>query len=368
MTALTYKPLNVSKLDEKAREVLAQAFADKPMPPTENAVVEAIDEGFFVRLGDLIDSRGKEYFEQRPIILNGVLKILAGITSTGAKASGQHYPLSETGQLLRPIVVGYNDQGELIGIIGGRHRLVALLTAYQLSGVDIESEEFRSELIRVIPEKYDIRLVKCDNTSRSMTATENGSIQIQIDYPDVDLEDPDSIIDAYFDKEKNVTINKALSFATLALYQDDEIASRLPQSLTDLTISKIVSGVVTQFKKEYKNVYGKFPKYRELVQIFLAQIVKHLPTAVERFLAENASGNTAREYARIVQYLLPLVADFDMTKFQQAADLGAATPTRGKIAKAAQDKIAAADGKKTRKPRAKKIDVPTESPEPVEAV
>ena len=202
--------LFTSSTAQKKFDKLKSYFEANPFEVSE--VCEYVQRGignsvFYVTMGELLDSHLNETYTQYTVKSERALDILT---------SGD-YALVKTRVLYKPLHVGYDESyldesgfpasDAPFVITGGRHRFIALITAYELSGVDIASDTFRQMKMRVEPELYTLAAIECDNGSRSMTTGERVSLEAQ--RKDIDVNDAQEIIAAIGDKR--LTKTKAFS-------------------------------------------------------------------------------------------------------------------------------------------------------------
>lgn len=223
MTTLQLQPINVSKYaTEKENAVLLDYFAKNPVTlaefPTLFAPVLADDSK--VTIGELIDSPINDLSEQNDIDDKRVLSYIISSTAT-------NYPFIKVRRFIRPIEVGVLNDGRIC-ILGGRHRTVQYLTVALLSGIDINSEDFRSIEVPVFKTIYSAEYIVCSNKSRAVTKPE--VVTISAASKGIDITDSGALLTALTEK----TLSATDVFCLLALNALDE-SEKLPTLVSELT-------------------------------------------------------------------------------------------------------------------------------------
>lgn len=335
-------------------------------------------EPFLVTIGDLVASFEEDPLRQRAIQPGNVLRILCGYGLNGKKISGVESPLTETRRVFIPIKVAFNKEGDIVTIAGGRNRFTALLAAYKLSGVDINSDEFLSMGLDVDPLLYTPEIIQMDNKSRTISPAEKVLLKFQITLPEIDISDPGSILDAFYDSK--VKLPEALGSMLVVINSDQDqdgnvagipgisaIAEKYTAQglriLSDPSVTLLAVGkaFTTLFKSDYGSAYRTLSKAenRESLDKLVALVVKHIPAAIESLLVTGET-NISRNYKSIAGHLVKLVAADPELKLKELSDAGRVRKERVATKKsapmgAAKAVKASAEAKKAKADTAKPV-------------
>lgn len=314
-----------------------------------------------VPIGELLEPQGTTVaqFDVNPKTVISVLMGVANKTS----------PLLSSRLLIKPITVGVkqdpNDGSlEVVDIVGGRHRLTALLTAYYYSGVDINSADFRRMRLPVFLVPYMPEQVVADNVSRSMPAIELDNISVT--EKGVDISDRQSIKEAY----KSGVITQAnryirlmaLNFHNFAeIHTDNEellAVKRAADSLTTQTLASALQSALGEFKNHSGFEHGSKVKADfnrrlnnvDILDHLFVHFLKALPEAIDRCKKMGIT-NFARNASALgtaIEYVLRTVHKYELPK-----------PT-AKVEADASDKEAAKKPARKRRPKVQTEDAAPE--------
>lgn len=190
MRRYTALDLNTLNLKDAEVEQLKAYFSNNPVT-LDSGYLEIVNDAtnqsfphYYVQLGSLIDSLDNETIQQREIDPARVKYVLMG------KSKNDVTGLIYCGKILVKISIGYlpdedTDEfgnpapGEIFTITSGRHRLVAMLMALQLSGHSLNDPRVRALKVDVVPGIYDSLVVLAQNMTRTVQKNEVLSVNLQ---------------------------------------------------------------------------------------------------------------------------------------------------------------------------------------------
>lgn len=258
----------------------------------------------------LIASADFQEISQKAPQASRVAKVLIGDSNVPG--------LLESKTLFNPITLGVTSNGEL-AILSGQNRIVALLTAYAYSGVNVQDETFLNMRVGVFIQPYNLHAVVGANKTRPMTVAEIAEIQAA--YKGVDITNSDSIRGAYVKKEINIGSFLYLMFMYLRSgdagdNKDYAAAIIACDTITDATIAAAVRGFVSEFKVRvdlngtaHKRYLASL-KSSDWVSMLAARMFMALPGAIKQ--ARVFTTNLAREPKQLSKTLALAVQDIEL--------------------------------------------------------
>lgn len=249
-------------------------------------------QAYYVSLGSLITALDNPDFQQFELQVNKVLAIF----------TDPILGLMFTRTIEEDITVGYASydadgvplDAEMLELVGGRHRTVARLLCYYLSGHDITQPEVQEILIKANPKPYSANAVLASNGSRAVTKEEKTEVKFSLMGITRDTE---SIVDAMLSKKITVLAGWQAAFAAMAELEECPV--------TRQTAAKIGGYLQTQLKSAKTSTGKRFvipvasAAYAQLVEDTFSLI----PEGV-KYANKNGVTNIARNGCDLVaQYI-----------------------------------------------------------------